>query len=125
MTHLFSPFSLRSVTLANRIVMSPMCQYWAHDGVPGDWHLIHLGARAVGGVGLVMTEMTAIEERGRIGLRDVGIWSDDLIEPWQRITRFISTYGSVPGIADRPCRPEKLNHSELGSGATQQAARSG
>jgi 2,4-dienoyl-CoA reductase-like NADH-dependent reductase (Old Yellow Enzyme family) len=75
-----------------------MCQYWAHDGVPGDWHLIHLGARAVGGVGLIMTEMTAIEERGRIGLRDVGIWSDDLIEPWQRITRFISTYGSVPGM---------------------------
>lgn len=99
MTALFDSLTLRGVTLRNRIGISPMCQYWAgNDGKPTDWHLVHLGSRAVGGAGLVMTEVAAIEARGRIGVRDVGIWSDDHIEPWARITRFLKDYGAVPGI---------------------------
>ena len=74
--HLFQPITFRSVTLRNRIVVSPMCQYSADDGVPEDWHLVHLGARAVGGAGLVFTEATHVEPRGRITPHCLGLWND-------------------------------------------------
>jgi len=98
MAHLFDPITLRGVTLRNRIGVSPMCQYSATDGMPTDWHLVHLGARAVGGAGLVMTEATAVEARGRISPGDLGLWSDAQIEPLSRIVRFITDHSAVAGI---------------------------
>jgi 2,4-dienoyl-CoA reductase-like NADH-dependent reductase (Old Yellow Enzyme family) len=76
MSILFSPLNLRSITFRNRIFVSPMCQYSSHDGLPNDWHLVHLGSRAVGGAGLVMVEATAVSPAGRISPGDSGIWSD-------------------------------------------------
>ncbi|MGO8672258.1 MAG: NADH:flavin oxidoreductase/NADH oxidase [Capsulimonadaceae bacterium] len=98
MPHLFDPLTLRGVTLRNRVGVSPMCQYSAVDGTPTDWHLVHLGSRAVGGAGLVMVEATAVEARGRISPGDAGIWSDAHIEPWTRIARFVAENGAVPGM---------------------------
>ena len=98
MPHLFDPLVLREVNLGNRIAVSPMCQYSCADGFPSDWHLTHLGSRAVGGVGLVLTEASAVVPEGRISPQDLGIWSDDHIEPFMRITRFIHEQGSVAGI---------------------------
>ena len=98
MPHLFDPFSVRSITLKNRIGVSPMCQYWSEDGMASDWHLVHLGSRAIGGAALVIAEATAVEARGRISPRDAGLWNDAQIEPLARITRFISKYDSIPGI---------------------------
>src|SRR5437588_102388 len=95
---LLSPLTLRGVTLRSRIVMSPMCQYCAHDGLADDWHLIHIGSRAVGGAALVMVEATAVTEEGRITPRDLGIWSDQHVEPLARIARFVPTQGAVAGI---------------------------
>lgn len=95
---LFTPLTLRSVTLANRIAMAPMCQYSAEDGFANDWHLVHLGSRATGGVGLILMEATAVVPEGRITPDDLGIWKDDHIPALQRITRFIAQQGSVPGI---------------------------
>lgn len=95
---LFTPLALRSVTLRNRIGMSPMCQYSAVDGRVGDWHLVHYGARAVGGVGLVLVEAAGVEARGRISAADVGIWEDGQIEPLARVARVVSENGAVPGI---------------------------
>jgi 2,4-dienoyl-CoA reductase-like NADH-dependent reductase (Old Yellow Enzyme family) len=97
-THLFSPLPQRSVTLPNRIVVSPMCQYSSVDGFADDWHLVHLGSRAIGGAGLVFTEAAAISPEGRISPGDLGIWKDEHIEPLARITRFIREHGAVPGI---------------------------
>ena len=84
---LFTPLELRSVTLRNRIGMSPMCQYSAVDGRVGDWHVVHYGARAVGGVGLVIVEAAGVEARGRISAADVGIWEDGQVEPLARVVR--------------------------------------
>lgn len=98
MTRLFQPYTLRQLTLPNRIAVSPMCQYSAKDGLANDWHLVHLGSRAVGGAGLVLIEATAVAPEGRISPQDLGLWRDEQIEPLLRITRFISTQGSVPGI---------------------------
>lgn len=98
MANLFDAFSLRSVTLRNRIGVSPMCQYSATDGRANDWHLVHLGARAAGGAGLVIVEATAVEGRGRITPGDLGLWDDAQIEPLARITAFIKSQGAVPGI---------------------------
>jgi 2,4-dienoyl-CoA reductase-like NADH-dependent reductase (Old Yellow Enzyme family) len=95
---LFSAYRLKSVTLRNRIVMSPMCQYSAVDGVPSDWHLVHLGARAAGGVALVFAEATAVSAQGRITAGDTGIWNDAQAEAFARITRFVESQGAVPGI---------------------------
>ncbi len=95
---LFSALTIRGVTLRNRVVMSPMCQYCAVDGLASDWHLVHIGGRAVGGVGLVIVEATAVTPDGRITNGDMGIWSDDHIEPLARIARFVETQGVVPGI---------------------------
>lgn len=96
--HLFSPLTLRDVTFPNRIGISPMCQYRAHGGLANDWHLVHLGSRAVGGAGMVMVEATAVEERGRITLGDMGLWTDAHAEPLARIARFLVAQGSVPAI---------------------------
>jgi len=98
MPHLFEPFTLRGVTLRNRIGVSPMCQYCSENGTATDWHLVHLGSRAVGGAGLVIVEASAVEARGRISPQDAGLWSDEHIEPLARITRFLSQHGAVPGI---------------------------
>ncbi|MFP5213725.1 MAG: NADH:flavin oxidoreductase/NADH oxidase, partial [Acidobacteriota bacterium] len=98
MPHLFEPLALRGVTLPNRIAVSPMCQYSSIDGFADDWHLVHLGSRAVGGAGLVFTEATAVTPEGRISPKDLGIWSDDHIEYLSRIVRFIERRGSVPGM---------------------------
>ncbi len=98
MSLLFSPLTLRSVTLPNRVVVSPMCQYSATDGLPDDWHLVHLGSRAVGGAGLVFAEATAVEAIGRISPEDTGIYSPAHVEAWRPITAFIKANGSVPGV---------------------------
>src|ERR1700676_381039 len=96
--HLFAPFALRGVTLPNRIVVSPMCQYSCSDGFATDWHLVHLGSRAVGGAGLVMAEATGVTARGRITPGDLGIYHDQHIEMLSRIPAFIKQHGAVPGI---------------------------
>jgi 2,4-dienoyl-CoA reductase-like NADH-dependent reductase (Old Yellow Enzyme family) len=98
MSELFTPIRFREVTLKNRIAVSPMCQYSAVDGFASDWHLVHLGSRAVGGAALVIVEATAVEARGRISPGDLGIWKDEHIENLARITRFIKEQGAVPGI---------------------------
>jgi len=95
---LFQPFTLRSVTLRNRIGVSPMCQYSSTDGLADDWHLVHLGSRAVGGAGLVMAEATAVEARGRISPQDLGLWKDEQIPPLARVAHFIRAQGSVPAL---------------------------
>lgn len=98
MSALFTPLTLRSVTFRNRIFVSPMCQYSSIDGMPTDWHLVHLGSRAVGGAGLVMVEATAVCPEGRISPDDSGIWDDRHAEGFAPIARFIAEQGSVPGI---------------------------
>jgi 2,4-dienoyl-CoA reductase-like NADH-dependent reductase (Old Yellow Enzyme family) len=95
---LFAPLPLRGVELRNRIAVSPMCQYSSEDGFATDWHLVHLGSRAVGGAGLVFTEATAVEARGRISPQDLGLWKDEQIEGLARIARFVKAQGAVPGI---------------------------
>jgi 2,4-dienoyl-CoA reductase-like NADH-dependent reductase (Old Yellow Enzyme family) len=92
---LFTPLSLRDVVLRNRIAVSPMCQYSALDGVANDWHLVHLGSRAVGGAGLVIFEATGVEARGRISTADLGLWNDAQVEPLARIVRFVEAQGAV------------------------------
>ncbi len=99
MTDLFSPFTLRGVTLRNRIGVAPMCQYCAKpDGLPTDWHLAHLVSRAVGGAGVTIAEATAVTPEGRISPGDLGIWSDAHIAPHARLAAAIAAVGSVPGI---------------------------
>src|ERR1039457_319488 len=98
MAQLLEPFKIRDLTMRNRVVVSPMCQYSSDDGFASDWHLVHLGSRAVGGAGLVFTEATAVEARGRISPQDLGIWKDEHIPMLQRITNFIKGQGSVPGM---------------------------
>ena len=83
---MFYPLQLRSVRLANRVVVSPMAQYSATEGMPDDWHLVHLGSRAVGGAGLVMTEMTCVSPTGRITPGCTGIWTDEQAAAWRRVT---------------------------------------
>ncbi|HEY2014004.1 MAG TPA: NADH:flavin oxidoreductase/NADH oxidase [Bryobacteraceae bacterium] len=97
-TNLFTPLKMREVTLRNRIVVSPMCQYSSVDGFANDWHLVHLGSRAVGGAGLVIMEASAVEPRGRITPADHGIWKDEHIEFLARITRFLTSQGAASGI---------------------------
>ena len=95
---LFQPFSLRGVTFRNRVFVSPMCQYSSDEGAPTDWHLVHLGSRAVGGAGLVMAEATAVTPEGRISPDDSGIWDDAHIAPFRRVTGFLEGRGAVPAI---------------------------
>src|SRR5678810_613566 len=98
MAMLFEPISIRSITLKNRIVVSPMCEYSSSDGFANDWHLVHLGSRAVGGAALVIVEATAVSPEGRITPADLGLWKDEHISFLQRINEFIVSQGSVPGI---------------------------
>ena len=96
--NLLSPLTIRGVTLRNRIVVSPMCQYSSVDGFADDWHLVHLGSRAVGGAALVFVEATAVTAQGRISPGDMGIWDDQHIEPLARVARFVERMGAVPAI---------------------------
>ncbi|HEX5538831.1 MAG TPA: NADH:flavin oxidoreductase/NADH oxidase [Methylophilaceae bacterium] len=98
MSKLFSPYQLRGSIFRNRVFVSPMCQYSAVDGMAGNWHLVHLGSRAVGGAGLVMAEATAVSAEGRITPSDLGIWSDAQAEALRPIAEFIASQGAVPGI---------------------------
>jgi 2,4-dienoyl-CoA reductase-like NADH-dependent reductase (Old Yellow Enzyme family) len=98
MAYLFSPLQIRDILLKNRIVVSPMCQYSSQDGFASDWHLVHLGSRAVGGAGLVFTEATAVSPEGRITPDDLGIWKDEQVAGLQRIVRFIHEQGCEAGI---------------------------
>src|SRR5271163_1447596 len=97
-TNLLSPLTIRGVTLRNRIVVSPMCQYSSVDGLADDWHLVHLGSRAAGGAGLVFVEATAVTAQGRITPGDMGIWTDQHREPLARIAKFVERMGAVPAI---------------------------
>ena len=96
--HLFDTPTIGDVTLRNRIVVSPMCQYSAVDGVPNDWHFVHLGSRAVGGAALVFTEATAVSPEGRISPGDTGLWNEAQRSAWARIAGFVAAQGAVPGI---------------------------
>jgi 2,4-dienoyl-CoA reductase-like NADH-dependent reductase (Old Yellow Enzyme family) len=117
MPHLFDPVTIRGATLRNRIGVSPMCQYSSTDGFATDWHLVHLGSRAVGGAALVNTEAAAIEPRGRISPHDLGIWDDRHLAVLARIAHFVAAHGAVPGIQlahagrkasrNRPWEPER------------------
>src|SRR5689334_8188405 len=95
---LFDPLELRDVTLRNRIVVSPMCQYSSEDGFANDWHFVHLGTRAVGGAGLVFTEASAVTPEGRISPEDLGIWKDEHVAELSRIVRFVDAQGAVAGM---------------------------
>ena len=97
MPSLFSEFTLKDITLKNRIAVSPMCQYSADEGVPNDWHLVHLGARAIGGASLVIAEATAVSPEGRITPGCTGIWNERQAEAWAPIATFVKRY-AVPGI---------------------------
>jgi anthraniloyl-CoA monooxygenase len=131
---IFTPFTLRGLRLDNRIVVSPMCQYSADEGVAGDWHLVHLGSRAVGGAGLVLTEMTDVSPEGRITFGCAGMWSDAHRDAWQRVVRFVhaSTHAKIgiqlahagrkasctrPWEGDRPLRPDEGAWEAIGPSA--------
>jgi 2,4-dienoyl-CoA reductase-like NADH-dependent reductase (Old Yellow Enzyme family) len=98
MPSLFDPLTIKSITMRNRIGVSPMCQYSYTDGFSNDWQLVHLGALAAGGAGLIIVEATAVEARGRISPNDLGIWKAEHVEPLRRVTRFIKEQGAVAGI---------------------------
>src|SRR5712691_11209634 len=98
MAGLFDPLAIREVKFANRVFVSPMCEYSSVDGYATDWHIVHLGSRAVGGAGLVLTEATAVLPEGRISPQDLGIWSYDHIKTLSRIVTFIHDQGSVAGM---------------------------
>ncbi len=97
-SYLFEPIKLRDVLVPNRVWVSPMCQYSATDGVPNDWHLVHLGQFATGGAGLVMAEATAVVPEGRISPADTGLWNDEQVAAWRRITDFLRAQGAVPAV---------------------------
>src|SRR5258708_19213752 len=98
MAHLFDPLSIRGITLQNRIVVSPMCQYSSQDGFANDWHLVHLGSRAIGGASLVFAEASAVTAEGRITSEDLGIWKDAHIAFLSRIVPFLKSHGTLPDI---------------------------
>ena len=97
-TNLFSPLSIKSIILKNRIAISPMCQYSATDGFATDWHLVHLGSRASGGAALIIQEATSVSPEGRISPEDLGLWNNEQIDKLKQITQFIISQNSVPGI---------------------------
>ncbi len=98
MSVLFSPFQLRGIEFRNRIFVAPMCMYSAEDGMPNDWHMVHLGSRAVGGAALVISEATAVSPEGRISPADTGIWDEAQVKAWEPINAFIRSQGAVPGV---------------------------
>src|SRR3954462_3892571 len=98
MPNLFTPFRIKDIEFKNRIAVSPMCEYSSIDGFADDWHLVHLGSRAVGGAALVFTEATAVTPEGRITPADLGLWKDGDIEPLRRCTRFMRGHGAATGV---------------------------
>jgi 2,4-dienoyl-CoA reductase-like NADH-dependent reductase (Old Yellow Enzyme family) len=98
MSKLFSSFSIKDINLKNRIVMSPMCQYSATDGLTNDWHMVHLGCRAAGGAGLIMTEATSVSPEGRITPGDIGLWNNKHVDGLSRIVSFIHSQSAIAGI---------------------------
>lgn len=96
--HLFRPLTIRELTLKNRVVISPMCTHQAHGGVANDWHLVHYGQFALGGAGLILTEATAVEPSGRIGVGDIGLWADEQIEPLRKVVDFAHEQGAAIGV---------------------------
>ena len=114
MAHLFSPLTLRGLTLPHRILVSPMCQYSSTDGFATDWHLVHLGSRAVGGASMVLTEATAVTADGRISPKDLGIWHDDHVDGLGRIVRFVHSQSSLAGIQNRPRRAQSQHGAAVG-----------
>lgn len=118
MPNLFSPLSIRGVEFKNRIVVSPMCEYSSIDGFANDWHLVHLGSRAVGGAGLIITEATAVSPEGRISPADLGIWKDEHVTELKRITTFIHQHGAVAGV-QLAHAGRKASHVEPWNGGRQ------
>ncbi|MGZ8551164.1 MAG: oxidoreductase, partial [Chitinophagaceae bacterium] len=98
MNKIFSPLTIKDISFKNRIAVSPMCQYSATDGCASDWHLVHLGTRAVGGAALIIQEATAVSPEGRISYGDLGIWKDEHIEKLQQIVSFVHAQGAIMGI---------------------------
>ncbi|MCL2454485.1 MAG: NADH:flavin oxidoreductase/NADH oxidase [Micrococcales bacterium] len=98
MAQLFSPITLRSLTVRNRVWLPPLCQFCATDGLPDDWHLTHLGARAAGGFGMIIAEATAVTPEGRITAHDLGLWDDAQVEPWARTVRFVHERGAAIAV---------------------------
>ncbi|HVV07900.1 NADH:flavin oxidoreductase/NADH oxidase [Amycolatopsis sp.] len=125
MSRLFEPYRSHDVTIPNRIWVSPMCQYSAGDGVPGDWHLVHLGQFAAGGAGLVMTEATAVTPAGRISPQDTGIWNDEQVAAWRRITDFLHGQGAVAGMQLGHAGRKGSTHRPWDGGGTIPAAEGG
>ncbi|WP_400192946.1 NADH:flavin oxidoreductase/NADH oxidase [Hymenobacter sp. B81] len=121
---LFTPLTLRGITLKNRLVVSPMCQYSSEDGFANDWHLVHLGSRAVGGAGLVLTEAAAVSPEGRITPDDLGIWKAEHVPFLRRITAFIEAQGAVPGI-QLAHAGRKASHASPWKGGAEVAAAAG
>ena len=97
-SRLLEPLTLRGTTFRNRVWLAPMCTYSATDGLPDDWHLVHLGARASGGFGLVLTEATAVVPEGRITPQDTGLWNEAQAEAWARVVRFVHACGAAAGV---------------------------
>ena len=124
MANLFSPITIKGVTIKNRIVQSPMCQYSSVDGFSSDWHLVHLGSRAVGGAGLIISEATAVSPEGRISPGDLGIWRDEHITGLKRIVDFISTNDAIAGI-QLAHAGRKASHAVPGDGGKQLSTHSG
>ncbi|MEP7257946.1 MAG: NADH:flavin oxidoreductase/NADH oxidase [Flavitalea sp.] len=122
MAGLFDILTIRGIEFRNRITVSPMCQYSSVDGFANDWHLVHLGSRAVGGAGLVLTEATAVSPEGRISPDDLGIWKDDHILFLKRIAEFIDLMGAVPGIQLAHAGRKASMHSPFKGGSTLTAA---
>ncbi len=123
---LFDPLPLRGVTLRNRLGVSPMCQYSAQDGRAGDWHLVHYGGLAQGGAGLVLTEATAVEARGRISPGDLGLWDDGQVEPLAQVARFVEAQGAVAGVQlAHAGRKGSVRPPFVGGGAPLQPAEGG
>jgi len=116
MSKLFEPLQIKSIELKNRIVVSPMCEYSSADGFSNDWHLVHLGSRAVGGAGLIITEATAVSPEGRITPDDLGLWKDEHIEGLKRIVSFIELQGSIAGV-QLAHAGRKASHSSPWKGA--------
>jgi len=124
MSKLLTPFAIKSVTLRNRIVISPMCQYSARDGFANDWHLVHLGSRAVGGAGLIIQEATAISPEGRISLGDLGLWNDEQKEKLKSIVSFVHAQGGAIGI-QLAHAGRKASHAIPWQGGKQLSIQSG
>src|ERR1700712_4865410 len=118
MPTLFDPITIRDIELRNRIAVSPMCEYSSTDGFANDWHLVHLGSRAVGGAGLIITEATAVSPEGRISPSDLGIWKDEHIDILERINTFIHQHGSVAGV-QLAHAGRKASHAEPWNGGKQ------